>query len=684
MSKNRKMSTIIALCAIIISVLCIGGLYFMSSTRLSKIMEQSAIDNMSTAMNLQSGVIKVFVDDSELLLRQYASAAEVTDVLLHPENSKYVEVAQNYTDSFYGNLNQWEAVYVSKWEDTTVYTHSNHGAIGITFRKPEAMPAYQASMIEGDKGLCNEGAHISPASGQMILNLRCAVFGSDGKTPIGFVGGGPFITQLGDTLNAYKISGLDQAEYLVIDAVNGSYIFNPNEELVAQPVEEEQYLKVMSDVTAGATEGNYTYKAEDGKEHIIVYKYMPEYGWILTADDLTSEVFAQSKAMQLTLLVICLFVCVIITVFLYVIANQITKPLNQVENAIDDLSNLNLKENDDIQKYVGGNSEIGKIATAADSVSKSINGILHTLEECTESLQDGSQTMGTTSASLIDCATDNMATTEELSASISNTNESIENMNDEIQQINTLVNIVGEKVEEGTERSENLIISTGEMSKLATSTLRVTEDKLSTTKSNVQAAMEELQALSKINDMAEQILVITDQTNLLSLNASIEAARAGEAGRGFAVVAGEIGKLADNSSETVSQIQAICSDTNLSIERIEKCFAEIIGFMEGDMYSYFMQMADMAEDYSKSVNALKQSIAEIQTASERVLQSVGNIQEQTENIQLASGDNEQGIKNIIEKADITSNLVETIDQLITDNRNNIQKLQDIVSKFERA
>ena len=96
MSKNRKMSTIIALCAIIISVLCIGGLYFMSSTRLSKIMEQSAIDNMSTAMNLQSGVIKVFVDDSELLLRQYASAAEVTDVLLHPENSKYVEVAQNY------------------------------------------------------------------------------------------------------------------------------------------------------------------------------------------------------------------------------------------------------------------------------------------------------------------------------------------------------------------------------------------------------------------------------------------------------------------------------------------------------------------------------------------------------------------------------------------------------------
>lgn len=684
MSKNRKMSTIIALCAIIISVLCIGGLFLVSTTRLTKIMKQSAIDNMSTAMNLQSGVIEGFVGDSETLLRQYASAEEVTNVLLHPENSSYVGVAQNYTDRFYANLNQWEAVYVSKWEDTTVYAHSNHGAIGITFRKPEAMPAYQASMIQGDRGLCNEGAHISPASGQMILNLRCAVFGADGTTPIGFVGGGPFISQLGETLDQHKISGLENAEYLVMDALNSSYIFNPDEELVAQAVEEEHYLKVLNDVVSGASEGHYTYKDADGDERIIVYKYVPEYGWILTVNALTSEVFAQSRDMQITLLVICLFVCVIITVFLYVVSMQITKPLNAVESAIDDLNKLKLKENKDIQKYVGGTGEIGKIATAADSVTKSITGILATLEECAESLQDGSQTMGTTSASLVDCATDNMATTEELSASISNTNDSIENMNDEIQQINELVNIVGKKVEEGTDRSEELIVSTNEMSKLAASTLHITEDKLSVTKSNVQAAMNELQALSKINDMAEQILVITDQTNLLSLNASIEAARAGEAGRGFAVVAGEIGKLAENSSETVSQIQAICSDTNLSIERIEKCFAEIIGFMEGDMYKYFMQMADMAEEYSRSVNSLKQSITEIQSASEQVLQSVGNIQEQTENIQLASGDNEQGIKNIIEKADVTSSLVGTIDELITNNKNNIQKLQDIIGKFERA
>lgn len=683
MSKNSKMSTIVALCAIIVSLVCIGALYFASSTKSEAIMEQSSIDNMMTAMNLQSGVIKEFVDSSEMLLRQYASADEVSKVLLNPSDAQLVSEAQAYTDKYYANLNNWEAVYISKWEDTTVYAHANHNAIGITFRKPEEMPAYLGAMESGDRGLFNGGAHTSPASGQMVLNLRMAVYGADGKTPIGFVGGGPFISQLGDTLNLYKISGLNSAQYSVMDGVGASYIFNPDEELVAQPVEDANYLAIIDKVTAGSEEGSYSYTGADGKKHILVYKSMPEYGWILTVDDLESEVFAESNAMQTSLLVICIIACIVITVFLYIVATQITKPLNKVEVAIDDLSKLNLKKNQDIQKYVGGKSEIGKISTAADSVANSVSEILNTLDGCVESLKSGSQTMSTTSSSLVDCATDNMATTEELSASISNTNESIDNMNEELRQINDLVSTVDEKVELGTGMSENLIASTSGMSDMANETLKTAEAKIGKTKTDVKVAMDDLQGLSKINEMAEQILEITSKTNLLSLNASIEAARAGEAGRGFAVVAGEIGKLAESSSDTVAQIQDICKSTNESIARIQKCFAEIIEFLESDMYQYFKKMVDMSEEYSGSVGELKQAITDIRDASKSVMQSVNNIQEQTENIQVASNDNEQGIKSIIEKADVTSNLVETIDNLIADNQNSITLIYDIIRKFQR-
>jgi len=227
-----------------------------------------------------------------------------------------------------------------------------------------------------------------------------------------------------------------------------------------------------------------------------------------------------------------------------------------------------------------------------------------------------------------------------------------------------------------------LIQTANTMSRTASDTMENNSKKVEETKRNIEEAMKNLQSLVKINEMATQILDITSQTNLLSLNASIEAARAGEAGKGFAVVAGEIGSLAENSSETVNQIQALCKDANKSIESVKECFEDIIAFMETDVSGKFKQFATMASEYEVVVNDIREVIQSIHNKTSVFSESASNIRDQINNVKMASSDNEQGVDDIIVKNDLTTQTADSIIKIADQNQLNVEAIKDIVDMFK--
>ncbi|WP_172431836.1 methyl-accepting chemotaxis protein [Orenia metallireducens] len=135
---------------------------------------------------------------------------------------------------------------------------------------------------------------------------------------------------------------------------------------------------------------------------------------------------------------------------------------------------------------------------------------------------------------------------------------------------------------------------------------------------NTLNTMKHLQnSIVQINTISEKIMGLTDQTNLLSLNASIEAARAGEHGKGFGVVAYEIKELANKSIEATKEVQKIGREIESAVQEVSAVLISNTGD-KNSIINIFNEINDLSSDVTVKMEEVKNAAAQQVVSSERV------------------------------------------------------------------
>ena len=677
MKNKRKVRISYLIAALIMVVEFVGmtAFYLFVNAQLTKNIRENTINSMTTIVMDKATIVEKYMGEAEAFLLAYSRSGDITNLLKNPTDVEAQKIAQAYTEKYSLDRGVYlEGIYASEW-NTHVLTHTNPGTVGITTRKEEKLTELQNILIEyGNDEVYNTGIIISPATNRQIISMYKGVFDENGE-PIGLVGGGIFTDGLKEVLAALPISGMPNAKSYLINSSTNEFIFHDDETLIGT---QTPYGELLSHVVSDSN-NPIGFVEVDGR--IISYCVMPTRGWVFVVTDTAEEIFASINSTKLILKMLTVVAELVISGIVFLAITIAMKPLSTIGNALLNMSDYDISTNTELERYTTRKDDLGELADSSMTLSNSLRDIVKTLQTCSSNMEDKAETLHNSSSELVDCVNENIAITEELSASLENVNDATMSINTEIVNIQNAIENTVESMKNSSESSDQMLDSASQMKEDAEIAYQYSKEHLNSVKDSANKALEDLKSLSKINDMAASIIDITDKTNLLSLNAAIEAARAGEFGRGFAVVAGEIKKLADNSAKTATNIQELCEESNKSIDAVYDCIQGIISFIEEDVLKKFENFSERSTAYSESVNEIKNDIDTVSEFVNELSNSVNQITQNINAVVLSAQENSVAIETIVDRSEQSAVIADEARKQSVENKELASKLMDIANKF---
>lgn len=385
------------------------------------------------------------------------------------------------------------------------------------------------------------------------------------------------------------------------------------------------------------------------------------------------------------------FVFLVIFLILLAIASlfsitHIARPARSASDQLDDIiTKIHHNEGDLTSRiHVKTKNEVGQLVDGINNFIEQLQGIMNIIKvqsghmdqlttNIGSSVQESNESAGSISATMEQMS----ASMEEIAATIGQIAEGSDTVLHEVQNMNN-------SVENGVELVQKIKRRAGKMHQNTIAGKDLTSSKIIEIREMLGAALEESRSVEKIKQLTGEILDITSQTNLLSLNASIEAARAGEAGKGFAVVADEIRALADSSANTANNIQNISNLVISAVEKLATNAETMLQFVDEKVLQDYDEFVVVVEKYERDADSMNSLIADFSKNTGEIHETISAMTTGLNDISVAVDESAKGVTNVAESAVSLVASMAQIQQQTVSNQEISEQLSNEVGRFKNV
>lgn len=333
------------------------------------------------------------------------------------------------------------------------------------------------------------------------------------------------------------------------------------------------------------------------------------------------------------------------------IINQIYKPLLRLKVAVLDLA----QGSGDLTRRleVNGNDDLAQISEGFNRFSGNLQNMMLQISDATQIISSSIEQLSQTAKENEQMLISHSSETDQVVTAITQMSESARTVAESVTQSNQITEAASK------EAQQSLVIVNNAVSTV-TSLVNDVEN-MSESISNMN------RDANKISEVLSVIGAISEQTNLLALNAAIEAARAGEQGRGFAVVADEVRALAARTQNSTTEISDM-------LTKLLEGTDSVVGAMERTKQQC-QTTADKTSEVSGSLNMMSASVSDIDDLSTQIAAAT----EQQSTVAAELSRNMLSIREIVESLVVSGR--QTVGATESLSHSN-HELEQLVSKFK--